>query len=44
MSAKNFVILVIYIDANLLASNNVNLLIETMQMLSKHFEIKDIDD
>ena len=44
ISANNFVILVLYIDDNLLASNNVNLLIETKQMLSKHFEIKDLGD
>ena len=42
MSAGSFVILVLYVDDILLASNNLNMLIETKQMLAQHFEMKDL--
>ena len=42
MSVSNFVILVLNVDDIFLGYNNVKLLIEIKQLLSKYFEIKDI--
>ena len=44
MSINSFIILVLYVDNILLMSNNMNLLNETNQMLSKHIEMKDLGD
>ena len=38
----NFVILVPYVNDILLVCNDINLLIETKQMLLKHSEMKDL--
>ena len=35
-------ILILYVDDILLASNDINMLIETKQMLAQHFEMKDL--
>ena len=37
-------ILVLYVDDILLASNDVSLLKETKHMLSQHFDMKDLGD
>ena len=42
MSEGNFVILVLYVDDILLTSNNLNILIETKQLLAQHFEMKNL--
>ena len=44
MNVGSFVILVLYVDDILLASNGMNLSNETKQMLSKHFEMNDLSD
>lgn len=41
VSGNKFVILVVYVGDILLASNNIGLLYDTKQVLSKTFEIKD---
>ena len=43
-SGSNFIILVLYVDDILLASSCVTLLNETRQMLSSHFDMKDLGD
>ena len=42
--ASRFVILILYVDDILLTSNDVSLLNETKQMLSQHFEMKDLSN
>ena len=44
MSGSNFIILVLYVDDILLASNCVKILNETKQVLNNHFDMKDLGD
>lgn len=44
MSGRNFIILVLYVDDILLASNNVDLLHETKRLFSRHFDMKDLGE
>ncbi|KAK9074591.1 hypothetical protein SSX86_007189 [Deinandra increscens subsp. villosa] len=44
MSGSNFVILVLYVDDILLASNNLDLLHESKRLLSHHFDMKDLGE
>ena len=44
VSGSNFILLVLYLDDILLASNNLNLLYETKGFLSQNFEMKDMDE
>ena len=41
-SGTKFIILVLYVDDILLASNDVNFLCDTKQMLTIHFDMKDL--
>ena len=43
-SGSNFIILVLYVDDILLASSCIDLLLETKQLLSSHFDMKDLGD
>ena len=43
-SGSKFIFLVLYVDDTLLASNDVNLLHETKDLLSKTFEMKDLGE
>ena len=43
-SGSKFVILVLYVDDILLASNDIGLLPETKRILSNNFEMKDLED
>jgi len=42
LSSSKFIILVLYVDDILLASNDVDFLHETKQMLTTHFDMKDL--
>nr|GEW04356.1 putative zinc finger, CCHC-type [Tanacetum cinerariifolium] len=42
MSGTNFIILVLYVDDILLASNNIDLLHESKRSLSRNFDMKDL--
>ncbi|GJS65663.1 putative RNA-directed DNA polymerase [Tanacetum coccineum] len=44
MSGSNFIILVLYVDDILLASNNINLLHESKRFLSRNFDMKDLGE
>jgi hypothetical protein len=44
VSGSNFIFLVLYVDDILLASNDKNLLSETKQLLSYHFDMKDLGE
>nr|GEY49023.1 putative zinc finger, CCHC-type [Tanacetum cinerariifolium] len=44
MSGSNFVILVVYVDDILLASNNIDLLHELKRFLAINFDMKDLDE
>ena len=44
MSGSKFVILVLYVDDILLAVNDIGMLHETKQFLSKSFEMKDFGE
>ena len=44
VSGSSYIFLVLYVDDILLASNDFDLLIETKQMLSTHFDMKDISE
>ncbi|GKA97570.1 putative RNA-directed DNA polymerase [Tanacetum coccineum] len=44
MSGSNFIILVLYVDDILLASNNIDLLHESKHFLSRNFDIKDLGE
>ena len=43
-SGSNFIILVLYVDDILLASSCIDLLLKTKQLLSNHFDMKDLGD
>ena len=43
-SVSRFIILVLYVDDILLTSNDLNFLFETKQMLTTHFDMKDLSD
>nr|GEX89005.1 putative zinc finger, CCHC-type [Tanacetum cinerariifolium] len=44
MSGSNFIILVLYVDDIVLASNNIDLLHESKHFLSKNFDMKDLGE
>nr|GEV00914.1 putative zinc finger, CCHC-type [Tanacetum cinerariifolium] len=44
MSGSNFIILVLYVDDILLASNNIDLLHESQRFLSRNFDMKDLGE
>ena len=44
VSGSSYIFMVLYVDDILLASNNSDLLIETKQMLSSHFDMKDLGE
>lgn len=44
MSGRNFIILVLYVDDILLASNSIDLLHESKRLLSHHFDMKDLGE
>nr|GEV40859.1 putative zinc finger, CCHC-type [Tanacetum cinerariifolium] len=44
MSGRNFIILVLYVDDILLASNNIDLLHESKRFLSRNFDMKDLGE
>lgn len=44
ISGSKFIFLLLYVGDIFLASNDVNLLFETKKLLSKTFEMKDMDD
>nr|GEX14656.1 hypothetical protein [Tanacetum cinerariifolium] len=44
MSKSNFIILVLYVDDILLASNNIDLLHESKRFLSRNFDMKDLGE
>nr|GEZ78367.1 putative zinc finger, CCHC-type [Tanacetum cinerariifolium] len=44
MSGRNFIILVLYMDYILLASNNIDLLHESKHFLSRNFDMKDLGE
>ncbi|GJW43781.1 putative RNA-directed DNA polymerase [Tanacetum coccineum] len=44
MSGSNFIILVLYVDDILLASNNIDLLHESKRFLSRNFNMKDLGE
>lgn len=44
MSGSNFIILVLYVDDILLASNNIDLLHESKRFLSRNFDMKDLGE
>ncbi|GJU81697.1 putative zinc finger, CCHC-type containing protein, partial [Tanacetum coccineum] len=44
MSGSNFIILVLYVDDILLASNNIDLLHELKRFLSRNFDMKDLGE
>ena len=41
---EKFMFLIMYVDGILLASSNVNLLLETKKFLSSNFDIKDLGE
>ena len=43
-SGSKFVILILYVDDILLVCNNMDSLFETKQMLTVHFDMKDLGD
>lgn len=44
VSGSKVIVLVLYVDDTLLATNDLDLLYETKKFLSNNFEIKDMDD
>ncbi|GKE36741.1 putative zinc finger, CCHC-type containing protein [Tanacetum coccineum] len=44
MSGSNFIILVLYVDDIILASNNIDLLHESKCFLSRNFDMKDLSE
>ena len=44
MSGRKFIFLVLYVDNILLAANNLGILHETKDYLSKNFEMKDMGE
>ena len=42
VSGRKYILLVLYVDDILLATNDTNMLVETKQLLSNHFDIKDL--
>ena len=41
---SKYIFLVLYIDDILLASNDIDLLVETKQLLFSHFDMKDLGE
>ena len=41
---EKFIFLILYVDDILLASSDVNLLLETKKFLSSNFDMKDLDE
>ena len=44
VSGSSFIFLVLYVDDILLATNDINLLVETKQMLCNHFDMKHLGE
>ena len=44
VSVRKYIFLVLYVDNILLAANDTDLLIETNQLLFKHFYMKDLEE
>ena len=44
VSGRKYIFLVLYIDDILLATNDIDLLVETNQLLFSHFDIKDLGE
>ena len=44
VSGSSFIFLVLYVDDTLLASNDIDLLFETKQLLFSHFDMKDLGE
>ena len=42
VSGNKYIFLVLYVDDTLLAANDIDLLIETKQLLFSHFDVKDL--
>ena len=44
INGSRICIIVLYVDDMLLASNNMRMIFETKQFLSKHFDMKDLGE
>ena len=42
VSGRKYIFLVLYVDDILLATNNIDLLVERKQLLFSHFDMKDL--
>ena len=44
VSERKYIFLVLYVDENLLAANETNMLVETKQLLFRNFDTKDLGE
>ena len=44
VSGSKYIFLVLYVDDILLAANDIDLLVETKQLLFSHFDMKDLGE